>query len=365
MTCKLHATIHWYNRLLATAINSLILLFLSANPCYCQSLHAEQSVVACKDKFYQQAFDEIKGMLEGKTELNVKRVVFLLEWAYLQGRPDYKAYCRDIATIADNLKAFMLLNKLDKHPIGGNMALFEFFTKDNPLNRYEAYTYDFNDYMGKHDFTNTFVTKLMHTHSGQCRSLPLFYKILANEIGAEAYIAYAPMHSFIRHHNEDGSRLINVELTNHSMPREVFIIETTGITQRAIETGIYMRPYDDKQIVIELLIELTYGYKRLYNVDTFVENCVNVALRYDPDNLAAWMTLADKLYCEGVAYQQELRRKGLPDDRWSLNNHAQYQTIRRKIADLGYVETTSELYDKWMREIQKEVERRNQSVTNH
>lgn len=304
-------------------------------------------------------------MLDGKAELSVKQAVFLLEWAYLQGQPDYKAYYRNIANIADDLKAFMKLNNLHKHPIGGNIALFEFFTNDNPLNGYRAFTYDFDDYMGKHDFTKMFVTKLMHTHSGQCRSLPLFYKILANEIGAEAYIAYAPIHSFIRHHSEDGSRWINVELTNHSMPREVFIIETTGITQRAIETGIYMKPCDDREIIINLLIELTYGYERLYGVDSFVGHCVNVALQYNPNNLPAWMRVADKLYCDGIAYQQELRCKGLPEDQWSLNNYTQYQAAKKKIADLGYVETSQEMYDAWMKDIQEEIERRKQTATNY
>lgn len=365
MIRKSHLTIHWGNQFLIKVIGCLVLLFLIATPSQSQSLQTGQPAVVCKDKFYQTAFEEITAMLDGKVELSVKRAVFLLEWAYLQGQLNYKAYCCSIANIAEDLKAFMKLNNLDKHPIGGNMALFEFFTNDNPLNGYKAYTYDFDDYIGKQDFTKMFVTKLMHSHSGQCRSLPLFYKILANEIGAEAYIAYAPMHSFIRHRNEEGSKLINVELTNHSMPREVFIIERNGVTQRAIETGVYMKPCADREIIIQLLVELTYGYERLYCVDSFVEHCIKRVLQYDPNNLPAWMSVADKLYCDGVAYQQELRRKGLSEDQWSLNNYAQYQAAKEKIADLGYVETSPEMYDAWMKDIQGEIERRKQTATNH
>lgn len=358
-------TIQWRNLLLTAIICCLELLFLITPPSQAQPPQTEQPIAICKDKFYQTAFDEITAMLDGKAELSVKRSVFLLEWAFLQGQSDYTVYCQQIAKIADELKAFMRLNNLNEHPIGGNMALFEFFTNDNPLNGYKSYMYDFDDYMGKNDFTKMFVTKLMRTHSGQCRSLPLFYKILANEIGAEAYIAYAPMHSFIRHHNEDGSKLINVELTNHSMPREVFIIERNGVTQRAIETGAYMKPCDDREIIIQLLVELTYSYERLYSADSFVERCIKTVLRYDPNNLPAWMRVADKLYCDGVAYQQELRRKGLPEDKWSLNNYAQYQVAKKKISDLGYVETSPEMYDAWMKDIQNEIERRKQTATNH
>lgn len=37
----------------------------------------------------------------------------------------------------------------------------------------------------------------MKTHTGQCTSLSIYYKILANELGTEAYIALAPNHMYV------------------------------------------------------------------------------------------------------------------------------------------------------------------------
>lgn len=318
-----------------------------------------------KDKYYKTAFAEITDLLNGTVELDLRRATFLPEWAYQQGRVDYETYCNIISYLAENLTDFMKLNGLDKHPIGGNIALFEFFTSPNPLNGHKEYIYDFEDCTGEEDWTNTFVTKLIRTHSGQCRSLPLLYKILANEIGAKAWIAYAPNHTFIRHRDEKDSRWVNVELTNHSMPREVFIVETMGVTKRAIETGIYMKPCADREIVINLLAELALGYQHLYEVDGFAWSCVNTVLQYEPNNLLALLIKADWLYTQGVAYQNELKRRGLPEDKWSLDNYAKYKATQQQLTDLGYTEMPKHLYEAWLKSVKEEIARRKQIANNH
>lgn len=42
---------------------------------------------------FETAYTEIADMLDGKSSLSIKRAVFLPEWAYLDGKPDYGAYC--------------------------------------------------------------------------------------------------------------------------------------------------------------------------------------------------------------------------------------------------------------------------------
>lgn len=192
--------------------------------------------------YYESAYCEITAMLDGKDSVNLKRAVFVLEWAASDGKLDYEAYCVGIDTMAAGIRHFIAANNLGNMKIGGNIALLEFFSRPYPMNGFQPFVYDFEDFRGKKDLTKVFVTKLMRTHTGQCRSLPLLYKILANEIGADAYIAYAPNHTFIRHRDEGDIRWMNVELTNHSLPREVFIIETMGITEEAIRKGTYMKP---------------------------------------------------------------------------------------------------------------------------
>lgn len=311
--------------------------------------------------YFEQAYSEMVAMLDGRDSVNLKRAVFLQDWAYFDAKLDYKAYCHEIDSIAANLKGFIALNGLDRSPIGGNIALFEFFSNPNPLNGYKSYDYDFDDYRGKKDHTKQFVTKLMRTHTGQCRSLPLFYKILANEIGAKAYIAYAPTHSFIRHRDEQDTRWMNVELTNHSMPREVFIIETMGITQDAIEKGTYLKPCEDREVVMNVMVELSITYLEKFDyIDPFVWKCLETVYHFDPQNLIALMTANDCLYKIACQHRAMLLEKGIEDDEVMQHLKKQLQEVNKAIDATGYTDMPKHLYDQWLNSMQQEIERRNQ-----
>lgn len=311
--------------------------------------------------YFEQAYAEISAMLDGRDSVNLKRAVFLQEWAYLDGNLNYKAYCCKIDSIAASLKGFIALNGLDHSSIGGNIALFEFFSNPNPLNGYKSYDYDFDDYRGEKDYTKHFVTKLMRTHTGQCRTLPLFYKILANEIGAKAYIAYAPNHSFIRHRDEQDTRWMNVELTNHSMPREVFIIETMGITQEAIDKGTYLKPCEDREVVINVLVELALSYLHKFDyIDPFVWKCLETVYHFDPQNLIALMTANDCLYRIASQHRAMLLKKGIEDDEVMQHLKTKLQAVSKEIDATGYTDMPKHLYDQWLNSMQQEIERRKQ-----
>jgi hypothetical protein len=58
-----------------------------------------------------------------------------------------------------------------------------------------------------------FVTKLLRTNSGQCHSLPLLYKLLADRLGIAARLSMAPNHSYIQVVGPDGE-LYSYETTN-------------------------------------------------------------------------------------------------------------------------------------------------------
>lgn len=147
-----------------------------------------ETQAVCDDPYFNEAFYEIKTMLEGQTALDFKRAVFLVEWAYLEGKLDYSTFCRDIDRIAADLQAFVQRKGLGHYKTSGNYALFEFFTKPHPMNGSEPFRYDFEDFYGKDDYQKLFVSKLLETHTGQCRSMPMLYKILSDEIGAESYL---------------------------------------------------------------------------------------------------------------------------------------------------------------------------------
>ena len=158
------------------------------------TVRAEQVV---DNAFYNKAYLELRDMLTGKQEKSMKRAVFLVEWAYERGNLNYEEYSNQIDQYVRSLQNFVKEKNVSQYKTAGNFALFEFFTKANKMNGYKSYTYDFEDFNGAKDWSKTFVTKLMRTHTGQCRSLPLFYKILSDELGTLSYLAFAPNHLYI------------------------------------------------------------------------------------------------------------------------------------------------------------------------
>lgn len=132
---------------------------------------------------------------------------------------NYEKFCHDIDSVAYILKRFIEVNDILQYKTAPNFALFEYFTKPSPMNANKAFSYDFEDFTGKKDFRKLFITKVMNTHTGQCTSLPLYYKILCDELGGQSSLAFAPKHMYVKHIGEDGKRYSRYSLFKCSILR--------------------------------------------------------------------------------------------------------------------------------------------------
>lgn len=280
--------------------------------------------------YYEAAYSEIAAMLDGKAVLSIKRAVFLSEWAYLNGNLDYGSYTAQIDSAAKAIKQFYTANRLNQFKTGLNVALFEYFAKPYSMNGHKPFTYDFDDFAGADDLTKLFVTKVMRTHSGQCHSLPVYYKVLAEAVGAEAHLAFAPQHVFIRHPDEqDPAKWVNVELTTQSLSREAFYIESFGITDDAIRNKVYLYPLTDKETVAFLLSWLAQGYCRKYQQwDDFTLRCAEKSLAYFPQNV-------DALTLKANVLNTKLMNGTLTNDQAQELNR-QWLAIEKQLNHLGW-----------------------------
>ncbi len=309
--------------------------------------------------YFNSAYHEIADMLDGKQELSVKRTVFLLEWAYLGGKLDYDEYCKGIDSTVCHLNLFIKANNLGQFKTGGNYALFEYFCRPYSMNGHKPFTYDYEDFAGHKDFTKVFVTKLMRTHTGQCRSLPLYYKILAEAIGAEAYITHAPQHLFVRHHDEqDPAKWVNVELTQHGLSRDAHYIESFGITDEAIRNKVYLYPMDTKETIAFLITELGSFYQKTYDettdCDGFIMACAEKSLQHYPDNFHGLVLKHDAL--RGIALDY-VYKNGNKDDSKAAYNRARWLEVKEKIYSMGHVEMSNETYEGLIRGVEQSMER--------
>lgn len=315
-----------------------------------------------KDEYFNKAYNEIAHMLKGNLPLDFKRAVFLTEWSYLQGNLDYEKYCKDISATVNTLKGFIEERGVGQYKTAGNFALYEYFTRPSKLNGNIPFTYDFNDFTGRKDWRQTFVSKLMDTHKGNCRSLPYYYKILADEMNTEAFLAIAPNHIYIKHLDED-DKWVNVELTNGHFSSDAWMISSSGMSAEAIQNGIYMEALDLKKSVAYCLTELAIGYQRKYGYEEFGLLCCNKTLEYFPKSIHSLMQKHNTMQTIGIRENEKFIGKTPTLE--MVARHAEFKKNEALIESLGYRELPPDKYEQWLKSMEQEKTKQisNQTLT--
>lgn len=245
-----------------------------------------QTVVAGKEEnrcYYHQAYSEITEMLEGKRSLSIKRAVFLAERAYL-GKLDYeKDFCEPLKEGAEYLRKMIAVNHWEKYKTAKQIALCNFFFYPCSGNGQKEFCYDFSNEYPKGDWHYQLVSRTIRIHKGQCHSLPWAFKLFAEELGANVYIAHAPGHCFIMYKDEDNlfpEDWVNVEVTSHQYQPTFWIKKHFAISDTAISIGTYLTPITDTQTIACQLADLAFVYSRKYGYDDFTLKCAETSIKY-------------------------------------------------------------------------------------
>lgn len=287
-----------------------LLLFLLQLSVQAQSMTAED--------YYVSAFNEMSDMLAGRDTLSIKRAVYLAEWAFYEGKLDYKTdFCDEIDRIKTFILSFYEVNKLQTYKTGMQMAITSYIVSPYSGNGYTPYTYDFETFsMDKEPWERQFVSRTLKTHKGQCRSLPWMYKILASELNANVSLAHAPRHSYIMYKDEDNitpEKWINLELTTNQMQPAWWIKQDFEICDSAVQVGTYMTPLSDVETVACQMAELAMGYKEKFQrYDEFTYYCASRSLEFYPMNPNAWIIRGKSL--ERIIHDYLLMTGNFRDD---------------------------------------------------
>jgi hypothetical protein len=321
-------------------------------------------------EYYRQAAEKLANMLRGKTQLNLKDAVFVVENAYFEGRLDKMQYnnsINDLVYIAkqqaenskhnwnNNLTKNIMLFKIMADTLTVRLPLQEKTIISYPMQ------YDFDDPHGRDDISKQFVYKLLATRSGQCHSLPLLYLILCEATGAEAYLAYSPLHSYVKIKDRTGN-WYNMELTNGRFTTDAFVTGSGFVTAEAIKNRIYLDPQTKQQTIAGCLADLLGGYTRKYGYDEFVNRYTDTILKYDAQNLRALMIKSNyKTLLLGYVVSQtgqpslETLKQRYPKVYELLE---ECKKLHKKIDYLGYREMPEEAYREWLESANREKERR-------
>jgi hypothetical protein len=288
---------------------------------------------------YKAAFDELLAMLNGEQPYSFKRAVYLSENAYYKGKWNYQEYCDEINQICDYIKKTIRERGLQNYKTAGNWGAYHYMFEPNEMNNEVTYTYNYDDFLSKKDWTSRFVRKLMQTKKGNCVSLPYFYKILCEELGYHAYLAQAPMHFYITHQDE-GGKWVNLEATSGSFSRSSFIMESFEITAEQIASKIYMMPLNNKETISICISDLMRNYKHEFGTDILMLSMVENTLAYVPNNFHL-------LIFQGDCYYDMAKREYQSQDRDNYLVKLYEEKCKaadKKIATLHYKNVSPEWY---------------------
>ena len=175
-----------------------------------------------------------------------------------------------------------------------NLILFQYFSEDMTLGKekHKAFKYDFEDFWGVDDYSKMFVSKLMNTGAGQCHSLPLLYLMLAEQIGAEAYLSFSPNHSYIRFPDDDGN-IFSLELTNGMFSTNSFVLQSGYVKSEALLNKIYMQELSKQELLSQMYADLAGAYLHKYGYDEFIGEVLSRSLELYTNNINARMYKAN------------------------------------------------------------------------
>ncbi|MDI3322366.1 hypothetical protein [Pinibacter soli] len=332
---------------------STLLLYISF--CHAQPLLETKSN-------YKACFDSLSALLQNNGCF--KKAVFLSENCFFNNKMEYEKFNAEVQRLAQVANLWQRANPLveykekDSVDLVSNLSIFKllkdtitFIGLSEEKYYHLPYTYDFNDFFGRENWSNMFVTKLMLTHKGNCHSLPYLYKMLADELHASCWLALAPNHMYIKNRCRK-TGWYNTELTSGEFPIDAWITASGYIPVKAVQRGIYMDTLSNQQAIALCILDLAKGYQQQVDEfdDGFIIQCCDLVLKYHPNNVQA-MLLKAETYKR--LYHKSQADKIIP----SNGSFKEMEQLYTQIYDLGYREMPDKMYMQWLRSVVEQSEK--------
>lgn len=168
-----------------------------------------------------------------------------------------------------------------------------------PWNGNEPFVYDHDDPYGQ-DLRNKLLATYFDTRRGNCVSMPILQLIVAERLGLNVSLSTAPLHVFMRYTNPTNGRSIAIESTSGGHPaRESEYFEKMGVTQRQVDSGIYLGVLTKRQTIAVMASTVTEWLISQGRYDEAIA-VADVLLEYYPTDVHAMLS-------RGSAYGELLR----------------------------------------------------------
>ncbi len=360
-------------------------------------LQAENS--SLKNESYDNAYQQIKTLLENKNEHGFEEAIFSIENAYYTNQLLKEAFTKEIdfhtnrilqlantnkyrlysdsTMLSDNKTLSPPKAEVDRELCLLNWAIFTYLCDTTYWKNRDVYEgqlpmqYSTRDPFGTENWENTFVTTLLDStkRTGNCFALAALFKIFADRLNTEAYLVTAPHHIYIQHKGFDGN-YYNIELATKSFPGNGSIKTVTYTTHEAITNGIAMRRLNDKESIALCLVQLAKGYERMSLSGVYPERSrrgrgvwgevlqyAETTLQYDSLNFSAMLLKQEILEDQLFSYMENNQISSideLQNREEILYTYSELKNTMLKLQHVGYKEMPSNMQEIILADIQHE-----------
>jgi regulator of sirC expression with transglutaminase-like and TPR domain len=241
-------------------------------------------------------------------------------------------------------------------------ALLKTLYEPGPWNHGKPFTYDLSDPLGKNRKNKQLATYLA-TRKGNCISMPILFAILGQRLGLPVALATAPNHVMVKFADDIQQAWLNVEATAGGFKYDSSYQRETGITEKALDNGLYLRPLTPREGVGVIASTLMEHYGARKDADALMA-VADLALAANPKDSVAMIWKANAYYLQ---LQQRYVSKYPDLADVPVAQHADYRRLSRenlawfaKAEDLGWTEKTPEQEANYLQSIQRERARRGQ-----
>jgi regulator of sirC expression with transglutaminase-like and TPR domain len=176
---------------------------------------------------------------------------------------------------------------LDADEPGRLNALRKLIYEGGPWNDHRPFAYDHDD---PYAIDRKLLPGYLTTRLGNCVTMPILFLILGERLGLDLRLASAPGHLFVRLHAANGA-VLNLETTSGAgLTRTEWYQQCFKISDRAIESGLFMRSLSRREAVAEMastVVEHLVEAGRLHDAALVA----SVMLEHAPRSCAAMLHL--------------------------------------------------------------------------
>jgi regulator of sirC expression with transglutaminase-like and TPR domain len=186
---------------------------------------------------------------------------------YINPEIDVERTYHQIEGMANQIKLMIGRNASMKEKIS---AIRKYVYSAGAWNNHASFSYDFDNPQGRlavHKTLDYYLT----SRRGNCVSMPLLFLVLAEQLDVEMTLITAPRHLQVQYIDPDTGKAVNLETTSGVNPsRPEWLKTQLHWNDRAVETGMYLKPLTKKQIVAEMgatLLQRLHDERQDYKED--------------------------------------------------------------------------------------------------